>query len=165
MNPKDQKHASQLADITSLLFTNCQAKELQHAEKYKVSIMQFRCLRILHSFKTLTVNQLANEMHLTSGRITRIVDGLVKKRLVHRNIDEHDRRYFHLTLTPEGKKLTSEMIDDYHNIHREIIANVPDESRATLIEMLTILNTAVEDWLCHGSATDLSYANDDNYKI
>ena len=165
MNPTHRKHASQLADITSLLFTNCQTKELQHAEKYKVSIMQFRCLRMLYSFKTLTVNQLANEMHLTSGRITRIIDGLVKKGLVQRNIDDHDRRYFHLALTPEGNKLTSEMIDDYHNIHREIIANVPEGSREKLIEMLTILNTAVEDWLCHGSAADLTYENDDNYKI
>ena len=165
MRQTDQKHASQLADITALLFTNCQSKELQHAENYRLSIMQFRCLRILHSFKTLTVNQLANEMHLTSGRITRIVDGLVKKELVQRNTDEHDRRYFHLALTPEGRKLTSKMIDDYHNIHKEIIANVPEDSREMLIEMLSILNTAVEDWLCHGSANDLTYAKDQNNKI
>ena len=144
---KNQSLSVQLADITSRLFANCQEKEARHCSKFGVSIVEFRCLKILHEHEQLTVNQLAHEMSLTSSRITRIIDGLVSKQLVQRVGGVSDRRIYNLFLTPKGKKLTAELIQNYLKIHKEILDSIPATSQQQMVETLLKLNDALEQWL------------------
>ena len=144
---KNKYYPTQLSDITSRLFTNCQEKEARHVAKYGVSIVEFRSMRILYQYKKLTVNQLAQKMSLTSSRITRIIDGLVNKQIVIRTTGEKDRRVFYLSLTPKGEKLANDLIQDHNRIHEEILNNIPVESHQSMIEILKQLNKAVEVWL------------------
>ena len=110
---KNQSYSMQLADITSALFTNCTEKENRHVAKYDISIAGFRCIKILYEIKEITVNQLAQKMSLTSSRITRIIDGLVAKNLVHRISGTNDRRIYNLSLTDKGNKLAENLIITY----------------------------------------------------
>ncbi len=135
------------AEITARLFANCNEKESLHAAKYGISTVEFRCLRILTEKKQLTVNQLAHEMSITSSRVTRIIDGLVAKKLVRRVIDKGDRRVLNLSLTPKGEKLAQKCIEEHIRIHDEIIGNIPAEYHQSMIELLEKLNQAVEAWL------------------
>ena len=146
-NSNTKQHSIDLAEVTSLLFTNCHEKESRHASKYRLSVVEFRCIRILHSKKKLTVNQLAQEMCLTSSRVTRIIDGLVAKKLVNRVSGENDRRVYNLSLTSKGEKLANESIQDHIKIHEEIIHHIPEEYHQSMLEMLKKLNEAVECWL------------------
>lgn len=136
-----------LADITARLFANCNEKESLHATKHGISTVEFRCIRILAEKKQLSVNQLAQEMSITSSRVTRIIDGLVAKKLVRRVIDKADRRVFNLSLTPKGEKLAQQCIDEHIKIHEEIIRNIPAIYHQSMIELLEKLNQAVEAWL------------------
>jgi MarR family 2-MHQ and catechol resistance regulon transcriptional repressor len=43
-----------------------------------ISVSQCYALETLHSYSELTVNELANKMHLSISTITRVVDQLVK---------------------------------------------------------------------------------------
>jgi len=140
-------YSIELAEITSLLFANCNEKETRYAAKYGVSIVESRCIRKLHEKKQLTVNQLAQEMSLTSSRVTRIIDGLVAKKMVVRESGENDRRVYNLSLTPKGEKLAKELIEDHIKIHEEIIKKIPEEYHHSMIEILRRLNKAVEYWL------------------
>ena len=144
---KSENHSIELAEITSLLFSNCNEKEARLAAKFGVSSVESRCLRILFQQKELTVNQLAQELSLTSSRITRIVDGLVDKQLVQRSAGEKDRRVFHISLTATGEKLSADLHDDHIKIHTEIINNIPEKYHRTMFELLEKLNEAVEQWL------------------
>jgi DNA-binding MarR family transcriptional regulator len=143
----NKPYSVKLAEITSLLFANCNEKEARHAAKYGVSIVESRCIRTLQDKKQLTVNQLAREMSLTSSRVTRIIDGLVSKKSVDRVIGENDRRVYNLSLTPKGKKLANDLIQNHIKIHEQIIDNVPEKYHHLMIEILQYLNKAVEDWL------------------
>ncbi len=145
---KDNRPISiQLADITSKLFNNCQAKEMRYATKHGVSIVEFRCLKILHESEELTVNQLAAKMSLTSSRITRIIDNLVSKELVHRVSSLNDRRIYNLSLTLKGNELAIKMIHDYTKIHENILNAIPSDYQKSMIHALINLNEAVEKWL------------------
>ena len=144
---KNKPYSVELAEITSLLFANCNEKENRHATKYGVSIVETRCVRTLHEKKQLTVNQLAQEMSLTSSRVTRIIDGLVAKEMVVRESGEKDRRVYNLSLTSEGEKLANNLNQDHIKIHEEIINNVPEKYHHLMIEILKQLNKAVESWL------------------
>ena len=137
----------QLAEIISRLFTNCQEKEARHVAKYGISIVEFRCIRILYEHKKLTVNKLAQQMSLTTSRITRIIDNLVKKHFVYREGGQIDRRIYNLFLTSRGKRLAGEMIQNYTKMHEEILNNISSEYKQPMIEILMQLNNAVEKWL------------------
>ncbi len=136
-----------LAEITARLFANCNEKESRHAAKYGLSTVEFRCIRILSDKGQLTVNQLAHEMSLTSSRVTRIIDGLVSKKMVRRAIDKNDRRVLNLSLTAKGQQVAQKCIQDHVRIHEEIIRNIPEEYHQIMIEILEKLNQAVEMWL------------------
>lgn len=148
MSEQVQKSYSvELAEITSMLFANCNEKESRHAAKYGLSAVEFRCIRKLFEKEQLTVNQMAQELSLTSSRVTRIIDGLVAKKLVNRVSGENDRRIFNLSLTPEGEKLAQDSIKDHIKIHQEIIKQIPEEYHQSMIEILKKLNEAVKAWL------------------
>lgn len=142
-----------LAEITSRLFANCNEKESLHAAQYGISTGEFRCIKILAEKKQLNVNQMAHEMSLTSSRVTRIVDGLVAKKLVRRVSDKTDRRVFNLFLTPKGEELAQQCIKDHIKIHEEIIAHIPEEYHHQMIQLLEQLNQAVEAWLSKQAAS------------
>ena len=137
----------QIADLIALLFTNCQEKESRFVAEHEVSVVEFRCMRILYEFEQLTVNQLAEKMSLTSSRITRIIDGLVSKKIVNREISKTDRRFYDLSLTGKGKKLVKQLNEAYAKIHKEILSIIPDEHYDSMLEGITQLNNAVERWL------------------
>ncbi len=86
-------------------------------------------------------------MSLTSSRVTRIVDSLVRKKLVIREIGAADRRIYNLYLTPRGKSLAIDLIDSYCTIHEQILNKIPTNQRQQMIENLHRLNEAVENWL------------------
>ncbi len=139
--------SAKLADIIGRLFVNCNEKENRHVAKYGVSIVEFRCLRTLYEHESLTVNQLAQKMSLTSSRVTRIVDGLVRRELVNRETGETDRRVYNLSLTNAGDNLAKKLIQNYNKIHEQIMKNIPLEYQSSMIQVLEQLNHAVEDWL------------------
>jgi len=142
-----QPDSVKLAEIISRLFVNCNEKENRHVAKYGVSIVEFRCMRTLYEHESLTVNQVAQKMSLTSSRVTRIVDGLVRKKLVNRDIGETDRRVYNLSLTAAGVDLAKKLIKGYHKIHEQIMQNIPPEYKKSMIQVLEQLNHAVENWL------------------
>ncbi len=144
---KEKPDSVQLSEIVSRLFINCQEKEGQCAANYGLSTSEFRCVRILHDHEKLTVNNLAQKMSLTSSRVTRIVDGLVKKELANRVSGESDRRIYNLSLTVKGKELASELVKNYLKIHEEILNNIQPEHHQILIEILEQLNDAMEKCL------------------
>jgi DNA-binding MarR family transcriptional regulator len=137
----------QLAEITHELFSNCNEKETRYISQFGVSIVEAKTLRKLNDFDSLTVNQLANELRLTSSRITRIIDSLVDKGLVLRESDKNDRRVYNLSLSKKGKVFTKRLIEGYEKIHEEILENIPEKNHEEMLHALRLLNDAVVSWL------------------
>ncbi len=142
-----EPYAIQLAEISARLFNNCSEKEIQHVAKFGVSLAEFRCLKILFERGEVTVKELAQNMELTSSRITRIVDGLVDKNYVLRISGKNDRRTFHLSLTSKGNTISKKLIQHHQMIHEDIVKFIPEKDRKQLIQSLEVLNHAVEKWL------------------
>ena len=141
------ENSIRLAEITTRLFNNCQEKEVRHAAQLGVSVVEFRCLRVMMEFEKLTVNQLAQKMSLSSGRISRLIDKLVSKQLVLREAGTDDRRIYYLCLTAKGEKLAADLVQSHIKIHNEIMNKIDAEVHDPMIDILTLLNNAVESWL------------------
>ena len=68
----------------------------------RLGFTQLAALYVLADGSTLTVGKLAESINRSPSATSRLIDGLVKRRLVERKLEEEDRRQKILTLTPRG---------------------------------------------------------------
>ena len=111
-----------------------------------VSVSQCYVLEVLHERGPLTMNELAERMHLSISPVTRIVDRLVEKRLARREVDGHDRRIRLISLTSSGESTFRRAWKTVFQSEKDILRRFPEEHRDMLIDFLAKLNEAVTTW-------------------
>lgn len=141
------KHAEKLADLTFTLLANCQEKEVRLAEIHNLTQAEFRCLRLFGSDESLNNKQIAERMNLSPSRLTRIIDGLVKKEYILREIDPNDRRNMRVSLSKKGQLLTHQLNKAYIEIHKEILQDIDENQHEPLTTALEHMLSALEKWL------------------
>ncbi len=139
--------ASRLANLTFNLLANCQEKEVHLAELHGLTQAEFRCLRLFGTDESLNNKTIAERMNLSPSRLTRIIDGLVKKRYIRRDIDSNDRRNMKVNLSTKGKSLVQQLNKAYVDIHEEILLDIDPSQHEQLIVAMTHLLEALEKWL------------------
>ena len=139
--------AESLANLTFKLIPKCQAKEDWLAEERGLFQAEFKCLRLFGSEKNLNNKEIANRMNLSQSRLTRIVDGLVQKGYLNREIDQADRRNIKVSLSRRGKLFTNKLDRTYIEIHNEILRDMDDLEQKSLVTTMQNLLTATEKWL------------------
>jgi len=139
--------ASRLANLTFSLLANCQEKEVHLAELHGLTQAEFRCLRLFGTDESLNNKTIAERMNLSPSRLTRIIDGLVEKRYIRRQIDSSDRRNMKVNLSKKGKSLVQQLNKAYVDIHEEILMDIDPSQHEQLIIAMTHLLEALEKWL------------------
>ncbi len=139
--------ATELADLTFKLLANCQEKEMRLAEQYKLTQAEFRCLRLFGTEETLNNKQIAERMKLSPSRLTRIIDGLVGKSYVLREIEPNDRRNMRVALSKQGVLIVQQLNNAYVRIHKEILNDIEKSQHTPLINAMTSLLSALEKWI------------------
>lgn len=139
--------AEKLASLTFSLLANCQEKEIRLAEAHKLTQAEFRCLRLFGAEESVNNKQIAERMNLSPSRLTRIIDGLVQKEYVLREIDPSDRRNMRVFLSKRGVALVQQLNNAYLNIHREILQDIDEAQHRPLITAMTHLLSALEKWI------------------
>jgi DNA-binding MarR family transcriptional regulator len=144
----DTNHtAERLANLTFSLLANCQEKEVRLAEIHSLTQAEFRCLRLFGTDESLNNKQIAERMNLSPSRLTRIIDGLVEKAYINREIDPNDRRNMRVTLSRRGKHLVNQLNRAYVDIHHEILEDIDKDQHEPLIVAMEHLLGALEKWL------------------
>ena len=139
--------AEALANLTFNLLARCQEKENRLAEAHNLLEAEFKCFRIMSSEDSLNNKDIAKRMKLSPGRVTRIMDGLVEKGYMEREIDKDDRRNMIITLSRKGKILAHKINGSYVKIHKEILQDIDTSQHKSLIKAMEHLHAAVERWL------------------
>lgn len=139
--------AVNLANITFSLLVRCQEKEAWLAEKHRLCNTEFRCLRLFGANENLSNTQISKRMNLSPSRLTRVIDGLVRKGYMQREIDTNDRRYMRIILSRRGKILTNKLSKDFIDIHKEILQDIDASQHDSLITAMEHFHSAIERWL------------------
>ena len=141
------KHtAERLANLTFNLLARCQAKEEWLATQRGLFQAEFKCLRLFGCDKSLNCKEIARRMNLSQSRLTRIIDGLVKKGYMNREIDPADRRNMKVTLSRRGKILTTKLDKEFIDMHSEILEHIDVSKHNSLITSMEHLLVATEKW-------------------
>ncbi len=111
----------------------------------EVTLTQYRSLVVLASRGPQSVAALAEALAVTPPTASRSLERLVRKGLVRRRADRHDRRQVRVALTESGRRL----IDTVTQRRREQISGLlahisPDAQRSVVAALRELANSAGE---------------------
>jgi DNA-binding MarR family transcriptional regulator len=141
-----QNQAIELAELMFKLLVKCEQKEYHLAELNGLTHAEFRCQRFLGKVDVLNNSEIARIMNLSASRLTRIIDGLVKKGYVAREINENDRRNMNIKLTTFGQAKNKKMYDEYLHIHKQILSELVEDDHRPMLDGMHKLYIALEKW-------------------
>jgi len=139
--------AEQMADLTYELLENCQIKIERTAEKLNLTVAEFKLLRSIRDDEVLSAGELAKRLALSSSRITRIIEGLVRKGIVKKEAGGSDRRVVHIRLTPAGLQTRDQLKLMYVTVHQDIIDLLPSDAGESVMLAMQKLREATMEWV------------------
>lgn len=154
--PSTVAQAEKMADVTFRLLDRCQEKQERIARSLGLTVAEFRLLRTFRGEAVLSVGELARGMGLSNSRLTRILDGLVDKEVVTREVSSQDRRVIIVELTPRGREIQKTLTERYLRTHQEILDLLPEGAVESVITAMEKLEEAMHEW----SDTSRSERND-----
>ncbi|KOY88180.1 hypothetical protein AD998_12230 [bacterium 336/3] len=104
---------------------------------YDITIDQWLVLKTLQENKSLSQNQIAELVFKDIASVTRIIELLVQKQYINREINTTDRRKFELKITEKGNKI----IEDIYPI---VIENRKQALTGLTTEEINTLKTQLE---------------------
>ncbi|RKS75562.1 DNA-binding MarR family transcriptional regulator [Motilibacter peucedani] len=96
------------------------------------TLPQLRALVLLRGRGALRLSELAAELDVDTSTATRLVDRLVRKGFIDRQVEQSDRRALRLSLTPAGRGLLRRMTEYRKRELREILSQLDPEERQHL---------------------------------
>jgi DNA-binding MarR family transcriptional regulator len=83
-------------------------------------------------------------MNVVKSRITKIIDGLIKKGFVQRIKDPEDSRIHLLSLTSDGQRKINDIREFMDDVHHQVLLRIPPEQRKLLLIDLDLLKSSME---------------------
>jgi len=114
------------------------------SEKFGLPEAELRCLILFGQERYLTSKGIAIKMNVVKSRVTKVVQGLVKRGLIHRVPDPKDSRVSLLALTADGQRKIDKINQFIDSIHWEVLSRMAQEQRRTLLQNLDILSASME---------------------
>lgn len=131
--------AERLYRAFSELVRSYQFRDRDEIGCHGISLSQCHALDHLYSHGPLAMGELGGLLYLDDSTMTRLVDGLVLRKLVQRVPDPDDRRVRRVRLTAGGRALTrsirSRLVDEYAGVLDGISRN-SREAVVTAVERL-----------------------------
>jgi DNA-binding MarR family transcriptional regulator len=105
----------------------------------EVTLPQYRSLVVLASRGPQSMAALAEAVAVTPATASRMCDRLVKKGLIRRRSDRHDRRQVRLALTETGRHLVDAVSARRRQEIAALLEAIPAETQHSLVSALTHL--------------------------
>jgi MarR family 2-MHQ and catechol resistance regulon transcriptional repressor len=135
----NSKHA-----IISILKTSAFISEmiLSGLKPYEISEQQFNVLRILRGQKGIAANLFTVQDRMVHKRsnTTRLIDKLIQKKLVKRNVCIKNRRKIELFITEDGLAFLKKIDPITDEIEKKVLKNISSKDLNSLISILNSIN-------------------------
>jgi DNA-binding MarR family transcriptional regulator len=92
----------------------------------------------------LTAKRISQRLDVAKSRVTKIINGLLQKRLVESIDDPKDARVKLIGLTSKGQKQSRELNDVTKDLHQRLLLEFEPEQRKMVISCLEILRASME---------------------
>ena len=133
--------AARLTEILDSLLADCHLEVKHESVAFGLTASQYHALQEI-SDGCLPMQQLARKMLVSASTATRVVQQLVDKQLVVRNLDEKDRRTIKVHLSRKGLRQLRRVRSIRVENAEEILASIDPEEHESLIRSLSLLEAA-----------------------
>lgn len=123
-------------DVTN---KTCHTGDSDHTETMnRLTIAQAKVANYIfeHNSEDIMLKDIAKSVKVTPGAASQMVDFLVKKGLVIRKTNEHDRRAVIISLSDKGKGIIENARKSFETITDEIFDNISQEDEETFVRVL-----------------------------
>ena len=134
----------QFQDLMAKLYQCCQERIKYQSERFNLPDAELRCLLLFGQERYLTSKNIAQKMNVAKSRVTKVVNGLVKKNMVQRLQDPEDSRVTLLSLTAAGHQKLSDINQFLKFVHNQALQQLEPEQRKTMLTNLDILKASLE---------------------
>jgi DNA-binding MarR family transcriptional regulator len=114
-----------------------------------LSVPQFRAMAMLKRTPKASLSAVADHVGSSLPAASRMIDGLVARKLVVRHECRDDRRQISLSLTPRGGSAFSSSRKATHRELTDILAVLAPAQRRTVIDAMNILSEVVGSDAAH----------------
>lgn len=112
---------------------------------YGLTLPQCYTIEALGQFGNQTMQSLSEYLGVTISTMTRVVDVLVRDRLLGRQRNRDDRRQVVIRLTPKGEEMLLKLQDCNAKYSKQVLDRIPVGQREMVLESLHLLFHAVTD--------------------
>ena len=131
-------------DLIARLFQCCQERMQYQCERFELPDAEFRCLSLFGQERYLTAKSIAHRMNVVKSRVSKIIDGLIKKNLIQRIRDPEDSRVQLLSLTPGGQRKITEINSFMEEVYGQVLSQMAPDQRQAMLTNLDILKASME---------------------
>jgi DNA-binding MarR family transcriptional regulator len=115
--------------------------------EFKTSTARFDTLAQLDAEGgEMTMSELSEQLMVTSGNVTGVVDGMVADKLVVRRRHATDRRSIVISITPAGRRLFTKVRSALSTWMGEAMADMGDAELAQLTKLAGKLKHSADKW-------------------
>lgn len=135
---------------TMAVFDRAHAAELA---PHGLNLVQFNVMSVLHRASTpMAMGDLAQAVSVRPANLTSVIDGLVKRRLVARELNPDDRRSFLVRISPDGEAFLADFLPEHWQYLGTLIGGLSARQRTQLTKLLERLEQSVQEAEVRGSA-------------
>lgn len=114
-----------------------------NAQNYGLSTTEFMIMLEIYNNEGISSNELCKRLDLPKSSVSRIVDALVVKGIVLRNIPENNRRILYLSINPEF--LSSKAVRDMNKeLNEALLKDIGPEKANRIISSLEEIKSIIE---------------------
>jgi DNA-binding MarR family transcriptional regulator len=115
-----------------------------YAKRHDLTVPAWRSLAVIARYQPLTAKQLAARTSSDAFKVARAIDLLVRRGLIHRDVDKEDRRRVNLRLSVGGRKVYKDIEKFVVRVERELAAALDPREVAMLRQSLDKLDRQLE---------------------
>ena len=131
-------------ELIAKLFQCCQERMQYQCDRFQLPDAEFRCLLLFGDERYLTAKSITHRMNVVKSRVSKIIDGLIRKDLIQRIADPEDSRVKLLSLTSVGQKKINEIKRFMEDVHGQVLSQMAPDQRQTMLTNLDILKASME---------------------
>ncbi len=133
------KLVNKYSELSKQIYKLCSKKEMIRRKCLNLGRMECDLLNYLTTVKKpVCMNDLSVEMKVSHSRITRIIDTLVKKKLVKRFPSKRDRRSWLAEVTEKGRKTNKQTLLDFMNLQEDLISKLKKDNPETIYKCVKL---------------------------
>lgn len=96
-------------------------------EKYKISYIELRVIRLCDAHDKMTLNKLSESLNKAAANLSVIVTKLSKSHILKKKISKVDKRITYIEITDKGRKISKESYEHFFDLVNDDLGDELDE--------------------------------------